>query len=69
MREVADGVDLKSRVIGFLWQHVLLFSSLFVMTAGVALCALGIRQQCYFNDTLCDDRGRRSLDGSEANDR
>ena len=38
MREAAVSVDLKSRVIGFLWQHVLLFVSLFVMTAGVALC-------------------------------
>lgn len=38
MKEAAVGVDLKSRVIGFLWQHVLLFVSLFVMTAGVALC-------------------------------
>lgn len=38
MKEAAVGVGLKSRVIGFLWQHVLLFVSLFVMTAGVALC-------------------------------
>jgi len=38
MREAAVSVDLKSRVIGFLWQHVLLFVSLFVMTGGVALC-------------------------------
>ena len=38
MREAAVSVDLKSRIIGFLWQHVLLFVSLFVMTAGVALC-------------------------------
>ncbi len=38
MNEAAVGVDVKSRVIGFLWQHVLLFVSLFVMTAGVALC-------------------------------
>lgn len=38
MREAAVSVDLKSHVIGFLWQHVLLFVSLFVMTAGVALC-------------------------------
>ena len=38
MNEAAIGVDVRSRVIGFLWQHVLLFLSLFVMTAGVALC-------------------------------
>ena len=28
----------KPRVIGFLWQHVLLLVSLYVMTLGVALC-------------------------------
>ena len=38
MNEAAIGVDVRSRVIGFLWQHVLLFLSLFVMTARVALC-------------------------------
>lgn len=31
-------VNLKERVLGFLWQHLLLVISLFVMTFGVALC-------------------------------
>lgn len=38
MNEAAIGADKDARVIGFLWQHVLLFVSLFVMTFGVALC-------------------------------
>lgn len=28
----------KEKIIGFLWQHLLLFISLFIMTFGVALC-------------------------------
>ena len=28
----------KDKVISFLWQHILLIASLFIMTAGVALC-------------------------------
>ncbi len=28
----------KDRIIGFLWQHILLLISLYVMTLGVAVC-------------------------------
>lgn len=30
--------DYKDKIIGFIWQHVLLVISLFIMTFGVALC-------------------------------
>lgn len=31
-------ISLKDKIVSFLWQHVLLAASLFVMTLGVALC-------------------------------
>lgn len=31
-------VSTKERVIEFLWQHILLLTSMFFMTLGVALC-------------------------------
>lgn len=34
----SDYVDKKEKVIGFVWQHVLLLFSMFFMTLGVALC-------------------------------
>lgn len=30
--------EKKEKVVSFLWQHLLLIASLFVMTAGVAMC-------------------------------
>lgn len=33
-----QGTDLKNKVLGFVWQHLLLLVSLFFMTFGVALC-------------------------------
>ena len=33
-----DLCNLKNKVISFLWQHVLLIVSLFIMTLGVAVC-------------------------------
>lgn len=38
MITVSESLGLKEKIIGFMWQHVLLIASLFVMTAGVALC-------------------------------
>ena len=37
MFDISSG-NLKDKVVGFVWQHVLLVISLFVMTFGVALC-------------------------------
>ena len=31
-------MTLKDKVIGFVWQHILLLISLYVMTLGVAIC-------------------------------
>ena len=33
-----DLCNLKNKVISFLWQHMLLIVSLFIMTLGVAVC-------------------------------
>ena len=54
---------LKEKVIGFVWQHVLLVMSLFVMTFGVALCvrsALGssVISTIPFVLTLAGDSGQ-----------
>lgn len=38
MSKVASLSYTKPRVVGFLWQHLLLLLSLYVMTLGVALC-------------------------------
>lgn len=29
---------MKEKIIGFIWQHILLLASMFFMTFGVALC-------------------------------
>ncbi|MDE5786178.1 MAG: hypothetical protein K2H98_06555 [Duncaniella sp.] len=54
---------MKEKVIGFLWQHLLLLVSLFVMTFGVALCvrsALGssVISTIPFVMTLAGDAGK-----------
>ncbi len=38
MVAISESLSFKEKIAGFLWQHVLLLASLFVMTAGVALC-------------------------------
>lgn len=38
MSTTLSATTLKDRIIGFVWQHLMLFASLFVMTFGVALC-------------------------------
>ena len=38
MIEMSQSYSLKERAIGFVWQHILLLGSLFLMTFGVALC-------------------------------
>jgi len=38
MGTFADVMNRKARIISFLWQHVLLLVSLYVMTFGVAVC-------------------------------
>lgn len=35
---IYGSVTLKERIVSFVWQHLLLIASLFVMTLGVALC-------------------------------
>ncbi|MDE6061564.1 MAG: hypothetical protein K2G00_02240, partial [Duncaniella sp.] len=37
MSEISS-VSTKEKVVSFLWQHILLMSSMFFMTLGVALC-------------------------------
>lgn len=38
MLEISKTITLRERVIGFVWQHLLLLFSLYFMTLGVALC-------------------------------
>ena len=38
MNSSIAGLQLKDRVTSFVWQHLLLLASLFIMTFGVALC-------------------------------
>lgn len=38
MNLTVESVSVKDKIISFLWQHVLLAISLFIMTLGVALC-------------------------------
>lgn len=41
--------DMKEKIISFCWQHLLLLVSLFIMTVGVAVCALHVgvkRDKC-----------------------
>lgn len=38
MNLAVESISVKDRIISFLWQHILLTISLFIMTSGVALC-------------------------------
>ena len=38
MNLTIGSISVKDKIISFLWQHVLLAISLFIMTLGVALC-------------------------------
>lgn len=38
MKAIHTDIPLRIRISGFVWQHILLLASLFVMTFGVALC-------------------------------
>ena len=50
----------KEEVISFVWQHVLLLVSLYVMTFGVAaMCAKSVRFKRYFHHPLRDGFGRK----------
>ena len=35
---ITSSIPSKDRIIGFIWQHILLLSSMYFMTLGVALC-------------------------------
>lgn len=36
--QITQSFSLKDRIVEFVWQHVLLITSMFLMTLGVALC-------------------------------